>query len=229
MLPPSLFLNHPDIHVFHGPGAFHFQLGSQTLTVSGFPYAHNVRGAFPELLRQCEPRSNADHHLLCIHHAIEGASVGPSGFTFRDRPDTIRRRDLPAWCNAVLSGHIHRHQTLLGPVPVLYCGSTERTSWAEKEETKGFCELTLKSGDKRVHSRFIPLPTRRMIDFDGRSYDSGPGLVDAVMTAAQDWQPHSLVRIHVDRWPARATSAALACRPFVTTWQCPQAGRSSAS
>ncbi len=117
------------------------------------------------------PTSSA---LLCLHHCFEGASVGPSDYTFRGAEDVIRHRDVPPEFTAVLSGHIHRHQVLRSDLygrtlrtPVLYPGSIERTSFAEKEEPKGVLHLTLGQGGAGAPTHldweFVKLPARPMV------------------------------------------------------------------
>jgi exonuclease SbcD len=118
--------------------------------------------------------------LLCMHQIVEGAKVGPRNYTFRTAPDVIRGKDLPTGCAAVLSGHIHRAQTLTRDltgrplsVPVLYPGSIERTSFAERDERKGYLLVNVvpsQTGAGTLHSyRFIPLPTRPMSDIEIRT------------------------------------------------------------
>jgi len=53
--------------------------------------------------------------------------------------------DVPSDFAAVLAGHIHRRQTLTRDLrgralgaPVIYPGSIERTSFAERNEDKGY-------------------------------------------------------------------------------------------
>ena len=109
-----------------------------------------------------------------MHQAFEGAKVGPQGFTFRYRPDTVAAADLPEGVAAVLSGHIHRHQALtrdlggrLLPCPVLYPGSIERTSFAERDEPKGYLMVELLPsayGGEVEEWRFFELPTRPMVE-----------------------------------------------------------------
>ena len=84
----------------------------------------------------------------------------------------VRASDLPADVAAVLCGHVHRHQVLRRdlrgrplPAPVVYAGSVERTSFAERDETKGFVLATIGAGDRggRLASLdFQPLPARPM-------------------------------------------------------------------
>ena len=79
--------------------------------------------------------------------------MGPAGYIFRDAPDVIKASDIPAGFSAVLSGHIHRFQVLAKDregkalrAPVFYPGSIERTSFAEKNEKKGYLILEFEKG-----------------------------------------------------------------------------------
>ena len=89
---------------------------------------------------------------------------------FRRGENVIRTADLPVGLAAVLCGHVHRHQILRQdlagnplPAPVIFSGSTERTSFAEKNETKGYVMLTVEQG-KPMGIEFRPLAVRPMID-----------------------------------------------------------------
>jgi DNA repair exonuclease SbcCD nuclease subunit len=119
----------------------------------------------------------ADLHLLCIHQAVDGATVGPVGYMFARAPDVIDTSRIPAKFSAVLVGHIHRCQVLsrdlnsrLLPAPVYYAGSIDRTSFAEKTECKGYLILEFAlDASKKVLSerwRFHALPSRPMIQLD---------------------------------------------------------------
>jgi DNA repair exonuclease SbcCD nuclease subunit len=96
--------------------------------------------------------------LLCLHHCFEGATVGPGNYTFRYNDDVIRVRDVPEGFLAVFSGHIHRFQVLTKDLkgkpiktPILYPGSIERTSFAEKDEPKGYLQIELRK-NKGINS-----------------------------------------------------------------------------
>jgi DNA repair exonuclease SbcCD nuclease subunit len=172
-LPISLFLTHPNIHVFDKPGTFTLDLAGTRIAISGFPFERNgIRDRFKSILDESGwTNSPADIRLLSMHQAVEGAQVGPSNYTFRYGRDVIGINDLPADFHAVLSGHIHRKQILRKPntgLPVIYPGSTERTSFAEKSEEKGFFEIILRRfPDKNweiQNLNFIKLPARPMHD-----------------------------------------------------------------
>ena len=102
-----------------------------------------------------------------MHQAIEGAVVGAHNYVFRPGPQTILGQALPTNVAAVLSGHIHRAQVLdhdlAGrplPAPVIYPGSTSRTSRAERFETKGYRVLELTpgaAGGRVARNRFVAL------------------------------------------------------------------------
>ena len=174
MLPPSLFLQHPHLHVFHRPETKVLRLRETVVAVSGVPCARReARSRFPALLAETRwSETPCDLRLLCLHQAIEGATVGPGDFTFGAGADVIPRRDLPPEFDAVLSGHIHRRQILFRHrpdgtrMPVVYPGSVERTSFAERQEPKGYFDLEIsrsatgRRGPMKIE--FVPLPTRPM-------------------------------------------------------------------
>jgi DNA repair exonuclease SbcCD nuclease subunit len=170
-IPYPLLAAHERLHVFREPRTFAVEARGVRVAFAGFPYARAVRPSFPSLLAATGYRAvAADARVLCLHHCIEGAVCGPPpGYTFRDAPDVIRAADLPGDVAVVLSGHIHRHQVLRRdlrgrplPAPVVYAGSVERTSFAEREETKGFVVLTVDAVGRLAGSEFRPLPARPM-------------------------------------------------------------------
>ncbi len=102
----------------------------------------------------------SDLELLLVHHPFDGAQVGPGNFTFYNREDTIALTPLLNEFDMVLAGHIHRRQVrYVNNTPIVYSGSTERTSIAEIDEQKGFVEIHLSSN---LSYRFRDLSTRPM-------------------------------------------------------------------
>jgi DNA repair exonuclease SbcCD nuclease subunit len=174
-VPHPLLALHRNLHVFDRPRTVVLEASGVRVGFTGFPYAGEVRDRFPALLAQAradarapEARAGAppaDVELLCLHHCVEGATCGPGDFTFRHGADVIPRRALPRDVAAVLCGHVHRHQVLHadGLPPVIYSGSTERTSRAEAGETKGVVILRL-DGDGLLRHEFRPLPERAARD-----------------------------------------------------------------
>lgn len=186
-IPYRLLASDPNIYIFDSPKSYTLQIKDMKILFSGFPYfRNNVRESFLSLLKAAAwEKDQAYLRILCVHHCFEGAQVGPGNYTFRHAEDVIRMNEIPDGFAAVLSGHIHRHQILTTDLggkaikcPVFYSGSTERTSFAEKDEDKGYLLLkfdTEKSSDQPILSyKFRRLQTRPMLDLklDVSQFDS---------------------------------------------------------
>jgi DNA repair exonuclease SbcCD nuclease subunit len=173
-LPYPLLAAHERLHVLRGPSTVVVERRGCRVVFAGFSYVHGVRQAFPALLESTGYRRvEADARVLCLHQCVEGATCGPPpGFTFRDGDDVVRASDLPGDVAVVLCGHVHRHQVLRRDLrgrplaaPVVYAGSVERTSFAERDETKGFVVATIGPGGpggRLLACAFRPLPARPM-------------------------------------------------------------------
>jgi DNA repair exonuclease SbcCD nuclease subunit len=171
-LPHARFASHPGVHVFDRPRTFIARVRGRRVALSGFPYERDdVRRRFGALVEETEwRREGSVQRVLCIHHCVEGATVGPGDFTFTTAADVIRAREIPADFSVVVSGHIHRHQVLTTDLarraldaPVLYPGSIERTSFAELDEPKGFMVVHLGRDERDVRWEFRRLPARPMV------------------------------------------------------------------
>jgi DNA repair exonuclease SbcCD nuclease subunit len=178
-IPHDHFAEHPNIHLFDHPRTFILQTTSGSLALAGFPFVRTgIRKDFLNIVEQTGwRRVKADGCVLCIHQSIDGATVGPSGYTFRYAHDVIRISDIPQEFCATLAGHIHRFQILTKDLkgrtlkaPVFYPGSIERTSFAEKNEKKGYLILELESAGtsfgKLRNWTFHELPARPMIQLE---------------------------------------------------------------
>jgi DNA repair exonuclease SbcCD nuclease subunit len=211
-VPRSLFLTHARIRVFDRPRTFVVRREGLDIALSGFPFAPRIRGDFTSLLAATGHRESeaarAHVRLLCIHQAVEGATVGPNGFVFRNGEDVLRGNDLPDGFAAVLSGHIHRTQVLVRDLvgrplaaPVLYPGSTERTSFAERDEPKGVLMLELvkgEAGNVATTWKFRELPVRPMVDLE---IEPGRGLEMRLRESLSKLDPRSVVRIRLSTNP----------------------------
>ena len=178
-IPHRHLAEHPGIRIFDRPQTYLLRKDDFTLVLVGFPFVrHGIRSQFLPLLDQSgRMQENADAQVLCIHQSIDGATVGPVGYMFRFASDVIKASDIPSDFSAVLSGHIHRYQVLTKDLrgkpmnaPVFYPGAIDRTSFAEKNEKKGylileFARLGAKSGGLS-RWQFHELPTRPMIQLN---------------------------------------------------------------
>ncbi len=176
-LPRSLFHVHKNLIIFDEPKTYKFSINNIAVSFSGFPFQReNVRENFTELVNRtgCD-KTISDFSFLCIHQAIEGARVGVHNYTFREGKDVVSAGALPLNFDAVLSGHIHRAQVLTHdtgnkklPAPVIYAGSIERTSFAEKDEDKGYFIIKLSKMDsaRKIEWSFVKLPARPMYELE---------------------------------------------------------------
>jgi exonuclease SbcD len=169
----GIFGAHDNIHIFDKPTCYLFNAKGKSILLAGFPFLRgDIRSNFNAILTQTNWRNfSADYKFLCMHHCVEGATVGVQNFTFKYREDTIKINDIPDEFNAALSGHIHRAQILRTDlydnkvnVPVVYSGAIERTSFAEREERKGFYKLLLDVSSVDCKFNFIQLPARPMYE-----------------------------------------------------------------
>ena len=231
-LPHLRFARHPDLHVFDGPRTVVIGVRGLRVALSGFPYERQVRARVAPLLAQTQWQDHeADVRLLCVHHCFEGATVGPSDYTFTSAEDVIRTSDIPATFAAVLSGHIHRHQVLTTDLsgrplatPVLYPGSIERTAFAEIGEMKGYIILSVGIGGRAPAIRwdFHELPARPMLrrDLDVRGL-SPTGFAVAVGSIMAEAPSDAVLSIRVagtlseEHWRAVSSSRLRALGPLM--------------
>lgn len=199
-LPHVRFASHPGVHVFDRPRTFVIEIRGRLVALSGFPYERDaVRMRFNAVLGETGWRGERNAlRLLCIHHCVEGATVGPGDFTFTSAADVIRAREIPGEFSVVLSGHIHRHQVLTTDlvgraldVPVIYPGSIERTSFAEVDEPKGFMVVRIGERERDVRWEFRPLPARPMVrrELDANEIDAAvleSSIRDVISAAPRD-------------------------------------------
>jgi DNA repair exonuclease SbcCD nuclease subunit len=209
-IPLRLWSSHPNLHIFDRPRTFCFTKGDSRVALSGFPFQRRIREVFPGVLEKSGYQEVvADARLLCMHQTVEGAQVGPSDFTFRYGKDILQGSQIPEGFAAVLAGHIHRGQILTHSLdqrpfaaPVIYPGSIERTSFAERYEEKGYAivniDLKLPLSGVGVQVKFHPLPTRPMfmvdIEADGHTVDA---IRAKIQECLQALDPESIVRIRL--------------------------------
>lgn len=205
-LPAHLWLSHENIHVFDQPKTFLQRVGNRSVALAGFPFARKVNPNFTNLLQQTRWQEvQADVRFLCLYQAFEGATVGPKDFTFRVDADTLPGASIPDGFNAVLSGHIHRSQVLTQPLerqrsaaPVIYPGSIERTSFAERFEEKHFVLLRVDPAHLLPQVEFHPLPARPMCKIEIPTRNLPLAAVrERIRASLAGLDPDSIVRIQL--------------------------------
>lgn len=116
---------------------------------------------------------------------------------------------IPDDAQAILCGHIHRHQVLFKhqkgnnpPLPVIMAGSTERISFAEMREDKGFYHLVFRK--KWDHQwqlerlKFIHLPTRPMVDIKINNHRRPIDLEVQIRNIIRDLDKNAIIRFTSD-------------------------------
>jgi DNA repair exonuclease SbcCD nuclease subunit len=187
------------------------QTASGSLALAGLPFVRTgIRKDF--LGRVAETgwqQTPADIHVLCIHQSADGAVVGPVGYTFRYAHDVIRTSDIPPGFAAVLAGHIHRFQVLQKDLkgktlnaPLFYPGSIERTSFAEKDEPKGYLTLEFETGEASTGTlrnwTFHELPARPMSQLDLHAAGmNGPQIRSWIESRLYEIPSDSVVKLKV--------------------------------
>ena len=247
-LPHLRFARHPGIHVFDAPRTFEVTVRGTRVALAGFAFEREgVRAAFPALLERTGWReAAADVRLLVLHQCVEGATVGPVGFTFTNGADVIRGGDIPHGLHAVLTGHIHRHQVLTHDVrggalaaPVLYPGSIERTSTAEADESKGcmIVTVTTGTGTPSVGWDFHELPARPLVMhelvLDG---ESAAEVMERIRRVIADAPVDAVLTIRVQapdgatlQLPSAAVVRAMAPETMNVELRLPESRRAAAS
>jgi DNA repair exonuclease SbcCD nuclease subunit len=208
-IPLHLWASHPNIYIFDRPSTYLCSLVKGSVALSGFPFQRGVRDRFGELVSQTQHQQvAADIRLLCMHQTVEGAQVGVNDYTFRSGPDVVRGSEIPGDFRIILTGHIHRAQVLTHDLrgqplaaPVVYPGSVERTSFAERSEDKGYAILRMgMSGHHQgrpVDVTFVPLPARPMVSLviePGKT--SQESLTEHLRRQLAALDPDSVVRVH---------------------------------
>lgn len=163
VLPQSVLLGHPNLHIFSEPASFSFFIKGTKITISGFPNIRKgARYGFSKL-RNSFTVDDSDLNILLMHQAVDGCRI--AGYTFRNDPDTIDINSIPKDFQLVLCGHIHRRQILNhNKQIIIYSGSVERTSFQEKDEPKGYYIISYEKIRNFPEIRFNELPSRPMID-----------------------------------------------------------------
>jgi DNA repair exonuclease SbcCD nuclease subunit len=141
---------------------------------------------------------------LCLHQTFEGAKVGPLDFTFRSDPDNIPGSEIPNKFTAIL---IHRSQQLTHTLdqrplasPVIYSGSIERTSFAERFEEKHFVFIKIYAslGKPDPIIEYHPLPTRPMVKLELHTqWKSLAEMEQLFRIELSRLDPNSIVQIHL--------------------------------
>jgi DNA repair exonuclease SbcCD nuclease subunit len=148
------------------PTSKKFNFGSETVNVIGMSLNPSLPTDADPLADQ-EINMDGDVNIFLTHYPIEGFDG------YFGQETHIQKPSIPKNLQLFVSGHLHNHQRkLINGTPVIYPGSTERVSFNEEGEKKGFVWLELdKTGV--VQQEFHPTPARPMETLEFRVAGEG--------------------------------------------------------
>lgn len=146
---------------------FHF--GNESVNVTGMSL-NPALGPDQDPLTGQKLDRTSNVNIFLTHYPIEGFEG------YFGQETHIGKSSIPRDFQLFASGHLHRHQkNTINGTPVVYPGSTERTSFNEEGEAKGFCWFELdKSGI--LNQEFHSTPARVMETLDARVTGEGGSL-----------------------------------------------------
>ena len=166
-LPQTPLFHHPRLHLFDKPRTFIVRRNNSEVAFGGIP---NIRSNVADSIGRAIAASGllettAQMKVLCLHQSIENAVVGVQNYKFRRGSDVIGLNQFPGGIDLIVSGHIHRQQVLESSygTAIIYPGSIERTSFAERLEEKGYYVITL--SETGITREFRPLECRPMLEW----------------------------------------------------------------
>jgi DNA repair exonuclease SbcCD nuclease subunit len=136
-----------------------FQINGDIVQVTGVSLNPNL-SPDQDPLAGFEIEKKADVNIFLTHYPIEGFDG------YFGQEVHIRKSSIPRRFQLFASGHLHHQQKkTVNETPIYYPGSTERTSFNEEFEKKGFYSLELDRTGV-IHEEFHPTPARRMETLD---------------------------------------------------------------
>ena len=198
-IPGGLLLAGENIHIFSKPETIEFSVKNEKVVIVGFPFIrHEPRTEFAKKLKKTgwKHRRDAFNILLC-HQTFEGARVGKRNFTFRNGENIIPLSEIPSGFKYIACGHIHKQQGIKRKEgDVYYPGSTERVSFQEMEEEKGFLVVNVKEGIPYPRFHRLPVTIMAIIELDTTGKESGE-LADFIEERINSAQPFSILRFYL--------------------------------
>jgi DNA repair exonuclease SbcCD nuclease subunit len=134
-----------------------FNMDNTRLAIHALPQCELKKKFCSELLK-LKPDDNSDYNIFVSHGAVKGIrEFSMNEFNELIIPAKFLSNDF----DYIALGHYHKFTNLENNA--YYSGSTERFSFTDAPDKKGFIELELKKGV--VKTNFIELKTRSMIDY----------------------------------------------------------------
>jgi len=129
------------------------------VSILSFPFEDNSPRTIFEKVSKIVKENTEQKIIVLCHQLFDRACFGPHNHVFTKRVDTLETEKLPENVLLVISGHIHRSQELQNG-RVYYTGSTERTSFMEIVEPKGYLLIDIEDDFHEVQfyeTKSIPM------------------------------------------------------------------------
>jgi len=198
-IPGGLLLAGDNIHIFSKPLKYEFVVRDERVVVVGFPFIrYGARKNFKKNIAKSGWKKKEDViNILLCHQTFEGAKVGTKNFTFRNGENVIASSDVPQGFDYVACGHIHKQQILKARGTIIcYAGSTERVSFQEMNETKGYYITTITN--TTVRPKFHELQSTSLIPVGvNLTGKSSKEIVKFFERKISNLDTHSILRLHL--------------------------------
>lgn len=134
-------------------------------TIIGFPFEYkSPRTIFNKVLKKVQQNPKRKYIALC-HQLFFGATFGPHNFRFTLQNDVINPTKVPDNLDLIISGHIHKAQSL-SKGKVVYPGSTERTHYVEIIEPKGYLLIDSKEDSTNVNFKKLESSPMKVLEYN---------------------------------------------------------------
>lgn len=145
------------VYFFHekAPSSKKLDVNGTTVNITGLSLNPTLTPDEDPIVAQRLPY-DGDVNIFLTHYPVEGFEG------YFGQETHVATSSIPAGYQLFATGHLHCHQKrTINGTPVIYPGSTERTSFHEEKEKKGFLWLELdKTGI--THDEFHETPARPM-------------------------------------------------------------------
>ncbi len=133
-----------------------FTIENKKITIHALPQCE-LKEHFSQELQKLKPDSTSDYNIFVAHGAVTGIKI----FSMNEFNElVIPTGALSKQFDYIALGHFHTFTKLA--VNAFYAGSTERFTFTDAPDRKGFIELDLSKGT--VKPKFIELQNRPMTD-----------------------------------------------------------------
>ncbi len=192
------------------PEPYHLQVDNRPVQIFGVGYNPFLApGEDPLSGLTLQPPQGIN--ILLTHYPIEGFS----GY-YGEEP-IIRLSSIPRAFNLVAAGHFHNHRTLrAGRTSIVYPGSTERASFAEEGEEKGFVWAEVED-DGEVRIEFIKTHARPFKTLHVEFPEQGDPIEYLKRRVSEQADPQLVLRLRL-RGRVRIEQLAAYRRPQLLTY-----------